>query len=398
MGVYAYHRCIIVFLMQKILRSLIICCAVGCGITACVETFDTGLPNDARVLVVDGIITDLPERQVISIRRSEPNGLLASSLFVTAAAVDVIINNTQTVRLTEISPGQYALPEGFRGKVGDSYQLKFRLSDGQQYSSTIETMPASVPVGEISQSFDPKALSVTVKTTTTFIPANILAVDIADPAGIRNFYRWKWTLWEMQEYCASCSNSLYQTSVEDCVRRPGPSSPTVTIFDYRCATPCWDIFRSTEVIIYTDTYSDGRQIRQVPVGKIPFYQSVPALVEIQQASHTAGAHRYYTLLEQQTQRTGGLADTPPAAIIGNVTNTTMPEDNVVGYFTAASVQTKRHYLDRSGNRGAQPIGFTGGRNYNMELPSLGPDSTVRPPLATCKPAFNRTPVRPQGWR
>ncbi len=75
---------------------------------------------------------------------------------------------------------------------------------------------------------------------------------------------------------------------------------------------------------------------------IPFYTHNPGLVEIRQTSLTADAYRYYSLFQQQTQNTGGLADTPPSALAGNVHNVANKREVVVGFFTASVIASSRY--------------------------------------------------------
>ncbi len=146
-----------------------------------------------------------------------------------------------------------------------------------------------------------------------------------DPPGERNFYGWSWTLWEKQDWCGSVKAYDQSTGY----------------YDYNCRTKCWELLFSENLTLFADTYSDGRTVTGQVVAKIPYYQPVSpisagALVEIRQYSLSPGAYRYFKLLTDQTQNTGGLADTPPTPLIGNIRNLGNEIDIVTGYFTASS--------------------------------------------------------------
>jgi hypothetical protein len=71
------------------------------------------------------------------------------------------------------------------------------------------------------------------------------------------------------------------------------------------------------------------------------------LVNLEQISVSLEVYKFYQLVRQLTQGTGGLADTPPSAIVGNIQNVSNPDEKVVGYFGVANVQKYSFWIDRS---------------------------------------------------
>ncbi|MFT4031462.1 MAG: DUF4249 domain-containing protein [Siphonobacter sp.] len=361
------------------------------SLVSCIEPYDATVRHDITVLIVDGTINDQDSVQTISLKRSIPNSSFVTTQLVTGATMTVLVNGATTIAFTETSSGQYTAPTGFKGQVGNTYQLKIQTSDGQEYESTVEEMPTVPPISGIHQDFSPDAIQ---KDDFTKLPAHNLYVEFKDPVETRNFYQWKYTHWEKQPICATCINGLYQTSVSECVPLSPPPSTTFQ-YDYACQGNCWDIYYSTAVMIYTDLYSNGHTVTDQLVAQIPYYQRENTLVEIQQISLSTGAYRYYQLIDQQTQRTGTLADTPPAALVGNVKNLTNPNEYVAGYFSVSSITKIRYTVDRSDAilGGYAPIGYP---SHTIVLePSTDPG---RPPLATCKLSSSRTPNTPEGWQ
>jgi len=208
--------------------------------------------------------------------------------------------------------------------------------------------------------------------------------------GTRNFYAWSWTLWEKQNWCGSEKAFGQLTGY----------------YDYNCRTKCWDLLFSEKFTVFADTYSDGRTIGGQLVAQIPYYQEAGpttggALVEIRQFALTPAAYRYFKLFSDQTQNTGGLVDTPPAPLIGNVRNLVDELEIVTGYFSASAVTTYRHWIDRTTATGP-PIGFfqalNNGRIPNPEPFSCPPMGDCRPPTLICLPSDTRTPNQPEGWQ
>lgn len=416
----------------------------------CVDQLDLNQQNTVNVVVVDGTINNLPEPQIIRLDRARTDSLTGrfGNVPITNALVEVVVDSAQIVTCHETEDGRYQPPADFRGLVGHTYQLRFTLRDGTHYESTQQVMQTVPPIDQVTLRFN-----------TTSLPSGLLdggfragfdvLVDTQDPIAQRNYYRWDWSLYEKQDWCQSCNKGYYMTNqlklvssfpniliyqtqpelAESCFGAPSPSlfggnftePPAGFINSYVCRTQCWDIFSNSTVSLFSDSYSNGGPITRRNVGQIPYYTQNPALTEVRQSSLTADAYRYFSLLQQQTQNTGGLADTPPTALVGNVHNVANEQERVIGYFTATAVSVQRHWLSKK-----DATGFAYGGVYydpikklalpvpreqqlfyafNQELPKVesylnftilgGPP---RPPTAVCVPSDSRTPFKPDGWR
>lgn len=367
---------------------------------ACVDPVAPTFDATVNVVVVDGTITDLAEPQVVRLSRSRADPFTGrfGDTPLTGAQVEVVVNATQVVVLRETTAGKYEGPAGFRGVVGNRYQLRFTLSDGTGYTSSVETMPAVPPIKMLADQFNPTSIAYDQLDGLT--AAHDIFVTTDDPADETNFYRWDWIVWERQDYCRTCVKGVYYEYrngilVEDCISENSNGSFTF-VYDYVCRTKCWEVLFSADLNLFADTFSNGQTITGRRVAQIPFYQQPPALVEMRQSALTRAAYEYYRRLRDQSQRTGGLADTPPAAPIGNIRNVVNDREAVVGYFTASGVSAMRHWLDRQNTFGGAPglfVFFNKRRPMEEFSPLRG-----RPPLAVCVQSDTRTPVRPDGWR
>jgi hypothetical protein len=119
------------------------------------------------------------------------------------------------------------------------------------------------------------------------------------------------------------------------------------------------------------------------------------LVSVQIASISRNHHRYLNIIAAQSQSNGGLADTPPSPIIGNIRNIQDPQESIVGYFGVVSTSTKTHKLLRNDTGGSPPLLLLG---RDSVLEPYDPFAIpIRPPLVSCDLSRNRTPVQPIGW-
>jgi hypothetical protein len=428
---------------------LVSCLLLLFVVAACVDLEDLTLRSTANVIVVDGTITNLAEPQVIRLNRSKPDPMTGKSSFLalTRASVEVIVDSTQIVAAHETVDGIYQLPSDFRGQVSHAYQLRFTLSDGTRYRSSQQIMQAVPSIDKLSARFNPTSLPAGVFEG-NFRSGFDMFIDTQDPINQQNYYRWDWNLFEKQDWCQSCSQGyympnklslvssypnilVYQTQpdlLEDCFAAPtdnlfGGAHEKTPAFsnDYVCRTQCWDIIYGSTLSLFSDAYSNGGRITNRNVCQVPYYTQNPALVNVRQGSLTADAYRYFSLLQQQTQNTGGLADTPPTSLAGNVYNTANKQDKAVGYFTTQAVSTLTYWLDKKDASGIAYGGVYYDPAMQMILPVPGeqqlfyafhrqlPQSehllnftilggSSRPPTALCVSSDSRTPVKPVGWQ
>ena len=399
--------------------------------SGCVDSFDQTLRERVNVVVVDGTITNLNEPQVIRLNRSKSDSLTGrfGTLPLTGLTVEIVVDSAQAVVLREINTGEYQAPDGFRGQVGHSYQLRFTLRDGTRYQSNQEVMPAVPPIDNVSARFNPTSLPAELYdgTINQYRGAHEVSVSWQDPVGEHNYYRWDWKLYEKQEWCKTCVQGFYEqynpydykTLYEDCY---APAEYQMLNYnyggytyyfvnDYTCRTDCWAILSNTDLNVFDDQYSNGGHINGRSVARIPYYQRNGCLIEVRQSSLTQKAYAYFKLFQAQTQNTGGLADTPPTALAGNVRNVTNSRERVVGYFTASAVSSSRYWIDRKDATGQPPGLFVA---LNGRLPSregeIDPNTGKGKPTAPfnilqkrvltaiCSPSDSQTPYKPDGWR
>jgi hypothetical protein len=393
---------------------LLICWGIVFGLLAvmqsCIEAYDPNVALNANLVVVSGIVTDLDEQQTISLSRSLSSADSANvSTPIQGATVTIVVNGTTPISLLETQPGTYSFPADFRGKLGNSYQLRFQTLEGKTYESSVETMVSVPAILKTYDRFNPEGPKKTANGLP--VPANDVYVDFQDPVNERNFYLWRWRLYEQQSWCATCQQGRYVVSdigpigagplnVIGCVRDTTLS--TFNLFDYPCRGLCWDIFYNTTIDISSDVYTNGQTQIGHKVASVPIYQRDPALIVVELLSLSPNAYRYYKLFADQTQNTGTLADSPPAPLAGNVHNLANPTENVVGYFSAASVAVNRHKINRQDVATGMFQGLFFAINNRVprteaDLPGSNNPFGTSSSSSLCIPSQSRTDQLPPGW-
>lgn len=357
-------------------------------LSACVDVFQAGIVSDLTILVVDAALNNLDTEQHISIMESVNAKGTVFNIPVRNAKVEVLENNSNRISFIEKREGVYVAPTNFKLVVGNTYQLFFTKSDGKSYESGTEKLSGISEIIKIHDVFEMNGIQKGDK----YLPANYVFIDTQDPKDEENNYLWTWQQWEKQDICITCEGGRYNVNT-GCLKQAQYQGQ---FFDYYCEGNCWDILKNTELNVLNDVLSNGKLIANRLVAKIPYHSTNGTLLEIQQQSISVEAYKYFKLLAEQTQNTGTLVDTPPAAIIGNIKNINNAIEPVVGFFFVTSITKKRYWLDRNvpNTLKIQPIGL---RDHPLNQEPPIPNEFGRPPLVKCLLGPTRTPIKPDGW-
>lgn len=345
--------------MYRFIR--IISTALAMSVYTCVSPYDMRFTNSLRVLTVEGTITDEAKEQKIEIAET---AFVNDALYRTPIndlTVHLWVNGKEDIQLLHKEKGWYCLPTGFRAKVGNRYRLIFTKPDGTRYESEEELMQAVPDIDTVYNEFVTDGFLKGEKR----YPSHSIYLNYQDTPNEKNYYVWSWTLWERQNVCISTD-----------------------YYDLYCNQPCWEILRSETIDIFSDVFTDGKQVVGKKVADLPYYQSTGALLEIRQQRISENMYQFLKLLRNQNQGTGSLVDTPPEALIGNVRNVSNPSEEVSGAFMVASTKTVTYWLNRENALGkAKPVGLL------WRAPVVSPVSVTVP----CIASVNRTPFQPEGW-
>jgi hypothetical protein len=334
----------------------------------------TPINPDARTLpptlVVDGLVTDQPGRNRVSLSLTADYTATALNYTVEKATVFVTDDGNQRTSFSEISPGFYQPDTSWRGNPGKNYTLHVRLSDGREYQSRPELLRPIVPIDSIYIEFNQKLKL----GSDAYDKGFDVYLDLKDPATPDDYYRWSWVHYEPLVYC-------------DIIRVPEcRSCATYLEYGLTCCNKCWDIIRYQNLInIASDNAINGNRISRRPILRAPFASYQPYYVEIEQQSLTKEAYTYLSALKDMIQSTGGLFDAAPALLVGNISSVSKPDELVLGYFGASAMTIRPLYIDRT----KAPV---------------SPDIVLAPPpqppptsCAACNESQIRTKKAPKWW-
>ena len=303
-------------------KLLILIGLIILGISSCIEPIAIDVSDEPQTLVVDGLITTEPGPY--SVRISYSKGYEDFSNRPLAGA-EVTINDSEGNQemLAETAPGLYRTsPDGLRGKIGNSYFVTIETPDGKTYESLPETIFPTVAIDSIHYE---------LKTETEFIGQFSerersyfqIYVDVKDPQGVRNFYRWETT--RVMQFTSRAAEG-------------GPPPP--------CCFRCFLFYYDSEIALATDERQDGQTIAFIPIERVGNGFSNLFSVRVKQYSLTPRAYEFWENLYEQRNSVGSIFDPPPAVIRGNIVNTSDDQELVLGYFGASDMRRKTRIIPR----------------------------------------------------
>lgn len=374
--------------IKAVYCSLLLFILISFG--SCIDPYEIDLNQNNQVLVVEGFLTDDGQNpDTIRIQYSVyRDAYIALTPIASVKASVFNLTSGEEIKLIEYGTGKFLPPLNFKPKLNNKYVLKFNLPNGQTYESSPESLQITPSIAKVYDTFNPK--SRLAENGKGFVSANEIFVDFQDIPNQKNYYLWRYTQYERLQHCMTCNYSMYDFYKDACVNRLNYLRESY--YDYGCAEECYAIIKGKEVNVMSDVVSDGALVTARLVAKVPYYYDSGCLLDIEQMCISPEMYAYHKILESQSQTSGGLADTPPAAIVGNIQNVNAPNEKVVGHFGVVNIQKKRYWVNRANVTG--PIEYILGHRV-VEEPQNPP---TRPPLARCKRSPTRTPFKPQGWQ
>jgi hypothetical protein len=298
----------------------------------CIDPYTPNIEDNQVSLVVEALITDQPGLHSVTLSTSSPLNDTATQK-VTGAMVDVVNNRGGVMEFFEEGEGIYSRWIG-QGEIEDGvdYMLRIVTPDGEIYESDPERLGALSPdVGQVYWQFD---------TLGTADPDNPLYgiqfyLDLAGQDDDARNYRW--VLEETWEYHAA---HYIQYIYDGTVLQNWPD-PFVYTF-------CWRTDVIPSIFIASTKALEKNELKKQPLhfvsGETKRLQIKYSLM-VKQYSLSDKAYDYWLQVQRQNQETGGIYETQPDRIPGNVHNANDPDQEVLGYFNVSSVTERRIFVD-----------------------------------------------------
>ncbi|KPK82636.1 MAG: hypothetical protein AMS27_14410 [Bacteroides sp. SM23_62_1] len=319
------------------------------------EPYTPDIRQSQESLVVEGLLTDQPGIQTIYLSRSSP---YSDPGFIPErdCLVRVVDENGNSYLFYDQGEGVYQRFMMASQLVrGTAYKLSILTTEGKEYESNYEILPFPCPLID-SVYFE-------TETVGTFDPEQPLEgiqfyIDLdAEEDQARNY---RWELVETWEYYAAHIITDYYDGELHKMDDP---------FKYH---HCWYTGRISNIYTSSTKHSVSNRINRYPLYFVSNQTNrlkIRYSLLVKQFSLSDEAYQYWDQMRRQHQESGGLYETQPAQIRGNVYNINDPEELVLGFFNVASSLDKRIFVDAQSELGFPPIDCTLDTIYNMyEIP------------------------------
>jgi hypothetical protein len=299
--------------------TIILCVSLAAlSFTGCVKPYEPEiLEAGDSYLVVEGYLTSGSPTKILLSRTS---GLSNKEEIkaVTAAVVTVESQNGTTYTLQETSAGEYTAE--LELDLQDHYRLNIKTREGKQYLSEYVPFSNTPAIDKLSwiQEEDNHVY---------------IQVNTHDPQNSTWYYRWEYE--EDWEWRAPYPSEVEYVKGEIIPRTFVPER-------------CWGHENSKAILIASSLKYGNDLIKDHVITIVPWISwkiTIKYTILVRQYAISRQAYEYYQQIKKNAEELGSLFDPQPVELAGNIYSVDAPNEPVVGFFSAGSVQEQRIFID-----------------------------------------------------
>ena len=307
------------------------------SIVSCIEEYKPILEvKDTGKYVVYGSITDQEEYQTINISTTSNT---ENPQYVPISGCDVIISDDlgNIFQLEELNPGEYRvwIDQEYLN-VGISYKIDITTPSGIEISSDYDIMPNCADIDSVYY------IREDISTTNPDKPIQGIQFYTNFSGSNHHSQYYKYTIEETWEYHARYPKMwlLEGHYFDEIFTEIDPP-------DYSTYT-CWQTKMVPEVFVLSTNNLSENTYSKFPLHYVKSTTEKLAYgysILIKQYALSEPAYYYWTKIKNNIINDGGLYGKQPELIKGNLFNLTNPNQEVLGYFFASSIKTKRTFIE-----------------------------------------------------
>jgi hypothetical protein len=326
----------------------------------CIDPFSPSISEYQQMLVIDGMITDQEGIHTVTVSRSSSYndpGLKYEG----GCTVNILDDKGNILNMTEKSRGIYSawIDKQFLN-AGTQYRLEVITSDGNKYQSDYEMLSHSPPIDSIHWEVKYVELD-------NPLYSDLIGVQFSVNSDATNCEAsgYRWELFEQWEYRSEFYARDYYNGRIQYVNQEDLSDSV-----YYCWTT---IKKINEIYTYSTAQAISKEIRMVPLTYVSNQTDrlkYDYCLLVKQYSLSKAAFSYWNRLQEQANESGGLYETQPSRIRGNLYNADNPDETILGFFGASGISEKRVFIkgfgylfkvfDTYNEQLCQPAGFAPG--------------------------------------
>jgi len=303
------------------------------SLSTCIDPFYLELEDYESLLVVEGLITDQPGPNTITLSRTFRNvdGL---PVMVSHAEVSVQDENGVITIFHEDEPGIYLSdPTLFTGRVGGTYSLQIRTGDGLEFISDVCTMTAVPRIDSLYYEPDNEFYD----NGTIEEPGLRVYLDTDNRDEACPYMRWEFEeVWKFRV--------PYPILVQDLGYKEYKTKHVENDI-------CWRYEQSEQILIYSSEEEGSDLISRKPIQFINPGRSNSLLrqysIQVSQYSLSEEEFSFWNNLREITESEGDIFEKQPFPIEGNIRCINNEHVNILGYFQVSAVKSQRIYITKS---------------------------------------------------
>lgn len=283
---------------------------------SCVTEYLPVIEEQKELLVVEGLINDQPGPDTIKLSKSVPFGKRTDAEPIGGCILNISDDLGNSYNLSEKRPGVYLTDSAtFNGKIGRTYTLHIRTTDGRNYESIPMEMK---PVPPIDSIYYEKTV---IKEREGFfhsIDGCQIYLDTHDPSGNCKFFRWDYSeTWEIRLPYFVTNRTCWISETSDTIN-----------------------------IKSTAAFNEARIIRQ----PLTFITNITDRLKrkysilVNQYSLNEDEYIYWEKIQNLTNNAGGLYDIVPSSVSGNIMSVENSSEKVLGYFSVSAKSSRRFFI------------------------------------------------------
>ncbi|WP_455622722.1 DUF4249 domain-containing protein [Parabacteroides sp.] len=360
------------------MERLIVCIVSWLAFVSCISDFTPEVEGMRGILVVDGMITN--GESVFRLSRSVGiSDTLRGNEAITNALMSVEVSDGTFFPAVHESNGLYRIPTG-NLDLDLEYRLNFSI-EGRQYQSTFLKPMHTVEIDSVSWQKSGLEKPVTIHVTTH-------ASREDSP-----YYRWSYKeVWEIR-------SELFANA--------GYMDGRLVMFDRN--TPmntyyCWGRDSSKTILLDESTRLGENVIPQKKLLEIPCVDdklSELYYIEVSQTQLREESYRYFCVLRDEIERTGGLFNlVMSAGDNGNIYCLSDAKEVIIGYVEVCTMTKKSLYIPYSRDiyEGRGSFCLTYPYEEHPSLPWYQyPTVVATSRCVDCRTRYNATKNKPSWW-
>jgi hypothetical protein len=273
-------------------------------------------------VVISGQISTITDRNYVEIGTTSSEGHLPDAISGALVSLHDNFGGITYFQENFEKAGRYELPylAGIPGRV---YTIQVELPNHQVYTSKTEVMPTAVGLDEVYYTFvDEEFIDFEGSLqTSTFLKAYVKPTFPNSKP-----YLCRWAVEEVYQIKPTDLPDPFGYTPPDCFVTQNADPQRITLFDGR----------EFSGDLTSDLLVTSREIDQTFHHRHYF--------SIYHSALTSEAFDYWTKVNVLANQTGSIFDTPPAEIIGNISNVNDPDEKVYGFFQATNQTMQRFYV------------------------------------------------------